>query len=112
MANKGSENHVDVTGRKGHKTLGPIEPGAIAKVMARGPRIGVGRTAEVYAWGDRQILKLYLANMPREWVDHEARIGHIVATAGLHAPAIGDNVEVDGRLGILYERIDGPSMRS
>jgi uncharacterized protein (TIGR02172 family) len=78
--------------------------------MDKGPRIGVGRTAEVYAWGDHQILKLYRASMPREWVYHEARIGHIVAEAGVHAPAIGDTVEVDGRLGIIYERITGPAM--
>lgn len=46
--------------------------------------------------------------MPREWVYHEARIGQIVAEAGVRAPAIGDTVEVDGRLDILYERITGP----
>jgi len=33
--------------------------------MDKGPRLGVGRTAEVYAWGDHQILKLYRADMPR-----------------------------------------------
>jgi uncharacterized protein (TIGR02172 family) len=82
---------------------------AVGKV-AKGPCIGVGRTAEIYAWGDRQILKLYRANMPRERVYHEARIGRIVAEAGLLAPAIGDTVEVDGRLGIIYERIAGPPM--
>jgi len=106
MVSERADRRIDVTLSKGHKTLFPIEPGE----MARGPRIGLGRTAEVYAWGDHEILKLYLANMPPEWVYHEARIGHIVAEAGLHAPAIGDTVEVGGRLGILYERIDGPSM--
>ena len=82
----------------------------IAGNMKKGPRIGVGRTAEVYAWGDHQILKLYRTDMPRAWVYHEARIGQIVAEAGVHAPAIGDTVEVDGRLGIIYERITGPAM--
>lgn len=74
-----------------------------------GPRIGIGRTAEVYAWGEGQILKLYYAEIPAEWVYHEAKVGRIVAEAGLSAPAIGDALEVDGRLGILYERIDGRS---
>jgi uncharacterized protein (TIGR02172 family) len=96
--------------REEHKQLAQIEPEMTAGDIKRGPRIGVGRTAEVYAWGDHQILKLYRADMPREWVHHEARIGQIVADAGVHAPAIGDTVEVDGRLGILYERITGPSM--
>jgi uncharacterized protein (TIGR02172 family) len=90
--------------------LAHIDPEMTTGNMKKGPRIGVGRTAEVYAWGDDQILKLYRADMPREWIYHEARIGHIVAEAGLHAPAIGDTVEVDGRLGIIYERIGGPAM--
>jgi uncharacterized protein (TIGR02172 family) len=87
-----------------------IDPEMTTENMDRGPRIGVGRTAEVYAWGDHQILKLYRADIPREWIYHEARVGHIVAEAGLHAPAIGDTIEVDGRLGIIYERITGPAM--
>jgi CubicO group peptidase (beta-lactamase class C family) len=59
-------------------------------------------SAEVYAWGDRQILKLYREGMPEDWVRHEARVARIVSATGLHAPAIGDSVmggivEVDGR---------------
>ena len=75
-----------------------------------GPLIGVGRTAEVYAWDDGQILKLYRPELPRDWVGYEAKVGRIVAEAGLAAPAIGDVVEIGGRLGITYERIAGPSM--
>jgi uncharacterized protein (TIGR02172 family) len=73
-------------------------------------RIGVGRTAEVYSWGEGQILKLYRPDFERTWIEHEARVGRIVAKAGLAAPAVGDVVEVGGRLGIIMERIVGPSM--
>jgi hypothetical protein len=90
-----------------HNSLAQIDPQMTAGRMGKGPRVGVGRTAEVYAWGNHQILKLYRAEMPPEWVDHEARIGRVIAEAGVHAPAIGDTVEVDGRLGIIYERITG-----
>ena len=76
----------------------------------KGALIGQGRTAEVFAWGEGQILKLYRPDMPREWADYEARVGRLVTEAGLAAPAIGDVVEVDGRAGILYERIEGPTM--
>ena len=72
--------------------------------------IGFGRTAEVYAWGEAQILKLYRPEMPREWIAHEARVGRIVAEAGLAVPSVGDVIELEGRLGIVYERIVGPSM--
>jgi len=75
-----------------------------------GSRIGFGRTAEVYAWGEGQILKLFWPDMRREWIMHEAMIGRIVAEAGLAAPAVGDVIEAEGRLGIIMERIVGPSM--
>lgn len=79
-------------------------------VVGPGPLIGVGRTAEVFAWGDGQVLKLYRAGMPEQWVREEATVGRIVVEAGLAAPAVGGVIEVDGRLGIIYERLDGPSL--
>ncbi|HEY4721512.1 MAG TPA: aminoglycoside phosphotransferase, partial [Anaerolineae bacterium] len=83
--------------------------------MTKGPLIGEGRTAEVYAWGDHQILKLYRRDMPNDWVEYEAKVGRMVCEAGLAAPAIGDaatgDIVKDGdRLGIIYERIDGLTM--
>ena len=86
------------------------KPDAATAKAALGPLIGVGRTAEVYAWGDGEVLKLYRANMLAELVAYEARVGRIVADAGLAAPAIGGMVELDGRLGVVYERLEGPSM--
>ena len=78
--------------------------------MQKGPLLGQGRTAEIYAWGDDQILKLYRAWAPEDWADYEAHIGRIVYEAGLSAPAIGERVDLDGRHGLVYERIDGPTM--
>ncbi len=70
----------------------------------------VGRTAEVYAWEDGQVLKLYRDWCPPDWVDHEAQIARVVDEAGIPAPKAGEIVEVNGRKGILYERVDGPDM--
>ena len=78
--------------------------------MPKGPLIGEGRTAEVYAWGDHQILKLYRAGMPNDWVEYEAKVGRMVCEAGLAAPAIGGIIQDGDRLGIIYERIDGPTL--
>ena len=64
----------------------------------------------MYAWGDGQVLKLFRAGMPAQWVAEEARVGRIVVDAGLAAPAVGDLLELDGRLGVVYERLDGPSL--
>lgn len=53
------------------------------KVNSHQPPIAIGRTAEVFAWGSGQVLKLYLPEMPREWRDYEAKVGRIVVEAGL-----------------------------
>lgn len=75
-----------------------------------GAPIGIGRTAEVYPWGEGQVLKLYRAEILREWAEREAAVGRMVSQAGLAAPAIDETVEVAGRAGIVYERVNGPSM--
>ncbi len=78
--------------------------------------IGRGRTAEILAWGEGRVLKLYVEGSGREYVRREAEVSRLVHRAGLPAPAVYDSdvsdglYEVDGRLGILYERIDGPTM--
>jgi len=76
-----------------------------------GPLIAQGRTAEIYAWGDDQALKLFRAGLPAAWAEREAQVGRAIWQAGLAAPAIfGDSIVVDGRPGIIYERISGVSM--
>ncbi len=72
--------------------------------------IAQGRTAEVYAWDDGHILKLYRDWCPPYWVDYEARIARAVYESGVPSPAAGEVVEVNGRRGLVYERLDGISM--
>ncbi len=74
------------------------------------PPFAVGRTAEIYAWKDGTILKLYRDWCPANWADHEAHIAEVVARAGLPAPRAFEIVEVNGRRGLVYERVDGQSM--
>lgn len=69
-----------------------------------------GRTAEIYRWNDHQILKLYRDWCPPDWVEYEARIAGAVYDAGIPSPAAGEIVEVNGRRGLLYERLEGISM--
>ncbi len=78
--------------------------------------IGIGRTAEILAWGEDRAMKLYREGSPRGYVQREAFVSRFVHRAGLPAPAVFDADtddglhELDGRLGILYERVDGPTM--
>lgn len=84
-------------------------PGEGFIVSELGPMIGQGRTAEVYAWGDGQVLKLFFAEMAAA-ADYEHRLARIVQDAGVPCPAVGEMVEVNGRKGIVFERVDGPAM--
>jgi len=77
---------------------------------ARQERVGLGRTAEILSWEEGWVLKLYLDWVPRVLVEREARATHAAHEAGLPAPATKGLVDVDGRLGLLLERIDGDSL--
>jgi aminoglycoside phosphotransferase (APT) family kinase protein len=79
----------------------PHEPGAL---------LGRGRTADIYAWGNTQVLKLYHPGWPATVAEREARISRQVARTGLPVPAVGDVLTVDGRQGILFERVTGPTL--
>lgn len=69
-----------------------------------------GRTAEIYLWDEQHVLKLYRDWCPPDWVEYEARVAGAIYEAGVPSPAVGGFVEVSGRRGLIYERIDGVSM--
>lgn len=73
-------------------------------------RIGQGRTAEVYAWGEGRVLKLFHDRIPPSWVEHEARVTAAVHRAGAPAPQVFGLEQVAGRHGFVMQRVDGPSL--
>lgn len=76
-----------------------------------GQCLGTGRTAQVYRWGEAHVVKLFRAEFPPAWVEHEFAVAHSVTEAGLPTPAPGDAlIEIAGRLGIIYARVSGPTM--
>lgn len=77
--------------------------------MNKGPYLAQGRVAEIFAWGDQQVLKLFRSNN-RAAAEHEARIARLAVAAGVKTPRVYEIVEVEGRPGIIYERVHGPSM--
>ena len=80
--------------------------------MVLGERIGLGRTAEVFAWGDDRVLKLFFDWMPADVIEREATIGGAVAVAGLPAPRVFGLETVENRQGIVYERVCGELMQT
>jgi uncharacterized protein (TIGR02172 family) len=76
----------------------------------KGELIGRGRTAEIFAWGDGQALKLYYVGWPSSGVEAEADQSRRIYQAGLPAPAVDSVITVEDRYGILYERVEGPTL--
>src|SRR6266498_2632911 len=75
-----------------------------------GKPIAAGRTAEIYAWGEGRVIKLLRPGFPAYLIQQAEVITTAIYQAGIAAPKIFEVVEVDGRPGIVYERIDGPSL--
>jgi uncharacterized protein (TIGR02172 family) len=74
------------------------------------PPIAIGFTAEVYAWKDGQVLKLFNQGISESNVEKEARLARIVHASGLPVPAVGEVVKIGERFGLEYERVIGTSM--
>lgn len=72
--------------------------------------VGRGRTADVCAWEDGQVLKLFHPRFSEEPVRREALATRLAHEAGLAVPAVGGLVRVADRLGVIYERISGGTM--
>ncbi|MDI4649294.1 phosphotransferase family protein [Cohnella hashimotonis] len=75
-----------------------------------GTRIGAGRTAEIYEYGEQRVLKLYLPGMPEPQVEAEYRISQAACRAGIRTPMALARVRHDDRHGIVFEKIDGGTM--
>ncbi|HPS70204.1 MAG TPA: phosphotransferase [Candidatus Cryosericum sp.] len=75
-----------------------------AQLLAR------GRTAEVYAWGKDSVLKLFVPGYPASFIDQEEAGTRAAQAAGLPSPRLQDTLTLDGRRGLVLERVQGSSM--
>jgi aminoglycoside phosphotransferase (APT) family kinase protein len=72
-----------------------------------GPKVGEGREAEVYAWGDDAVVKLYRPGFG----GHRAEAAALSRLDGRGvAPRLVDVVDHDGRPGLVLERVGGSDM--
>jgi len=72
--------------------------------------LALGRTAEIYDWEPGWVLKLYFDYFDPGIANFEHRIATAISAAGITAPAVGEIVRVNGRVGLLYENCEGQSM--
>lgn len=75
-----------------------------------GTPIASGRTAEVYAWGDGAVLKLFFPSVSPADVELERHHASVAGECGVDTPAVYETVRKGNRLGLVYERVDGPTL--
>ncbi len=73
-------------------------------------RIAEGASAEIFAWDDDKILKLYHEGASPGEADQEAVYASIAYDAGLNTPAVIDTITIENRQGIIFERVHGVTM--
>jgi uncharacterized protein (TIGR02172 family) len=78
--------------------------------MQKGALIANGNTAEIYAWDDQHILKLFRDRYSQAYAEYEMRMANAVTDMGIASPAAAGLVQIDGRAGILYTRVEGKTM--
>jgi aminoglycoside phosphotransferase (APT) family kinase protein len=72
--------------------------------------IAMGRTAEIYSYGEGKVVKLFFSTTPQSWIDKEIKIGKYIQEAKLPVPKVFNKVSINNREGIVYERIEGPAL--
>jgi aminoglycoside phosphotransferase (APT) family kinase protein len=73
-------------------------------------RIGEGREAEIFAWGEGSILRLLRQPGSGEGADRQLAAMTAAWEAGFPVPTPGPRIDVEGRSGIVMERVEGPDL--
>ena len=82
--------------------------GGNAASSALGRRLGSGKDAEVFELGEA-VIKLYRSAVPKHTAFREAAALAQAEAMGLPVPRVGDVRHIDGRWGVVMDRVDGHS---
>lgn len=69
-----------------------------------------GRTADVHEWETGTVLKLFHDWFSLEDIEYEQMIARAVHANGVNSPEVRELIQVEGRNGLVYERVAGVSM--
>jgi aminoglycoside phosphotransferase (APT) family kinase protein len=78
--------------------------------------VGEGRTAEILAWDEGRVLRLFRTGASRAYALRELHTSRAINEVGVPSPSVypaeteDGLVEVDDRIGFVMERVDGPTM--
>ncbi len=73
-------------------------------------KIAEGREAEIFEYDDGRVLRLYRKGRSLEDANVQAAILQAATDAGVRVPAVHGVETVDGRAGIVLERVDGDDL--
>lgn len=72
--------------------------------------IAFGRTAELLAYGNQYVLKLFRSGIPIPLIEAEFSISNSVFHAGISSPQPVEIINHGDRKGIVYQKIQGMTM--
>lgn len=84
--------------------------GSLAGADVGRERIGQGAEAEVFEWGGGQVVRLLRAGHPSRSLAVEIVALGAARAAGLRVPHVHGPVVVNGRSGLVMERLEGPDL--
>ena len=82
----------------------------VSRISDLGPKIGIGRTAEVFGVDDSRVLKLFHKDIDQKEFQNELSFARLAAASGLPTAEVHESVTIEGRIGIVFSRITGESL--
>lgn len=73
--------------------------------------IAQGNTADIYAYGENLICKLFYSGYPTDYIKHEFYNVILASKLGIKTPKAYELIVDNGREGIVYDRIVGEELR-
>lgn len=77
-------------------------------MTAVGAQLATGRTADIFAYGTGSIVKVLRNDVPARWATVEFDLATRIHGLDLPTPEPREVTTVDGRAGVVFERVDGP----
>ncbi|MFL6243348.1 MAG: phosphotransferase family protein [Acidimicrobiia bacterium] len=78
--------------------------------LAGHARVGEGREAEIFAWDEGTVLRLLRRSSDPARVEREAAAMRAATAGGVDVPKVYGTTMVDGRAGVIMDRVDGSDL--
>ena len=79
-------------------------------ITGSAPLVGTGREAEIFAFGEGRVVRVLRGRDGRRRLEREASVMATVRSTGLPVPDVYEIVDVDGRPGLVMDRVDGSDL--